>query len=70
MNSTEKVGQKGKEKEEGEQREEHEGTGWPRMGRTERESRQRDILIQGVLMGLASNRALGNFPRLHKGDPS
>lgn len=69
MNPTEKVGQRGRRREKG-SGEEHERTGWPRRGRREGESKQRDILIEGVLMGLASNWSLGNFPGIHKGDPN
>ena len=42
---------------------------WDR-GRAERESRERDILIEGVMMRLVRNLALGKFPRIHKDDPS
>ena len=34
--------------------------------RTEKESKERDILIDGSIMGLARNLALGKFPGIHK----
>ena len=39
------------------------------MGRTERESKERDILIEGAIMRLARNLALRKFLRIHKNDP-
>ena len=52
---------------------EHEGTGtgWDGLdvGRTERESMERDILIEEVIMGLARNLALEKFLGIHKVDP-
>ena len=39
-------------------------------GRTERASKERDILIDGVMMGLKQNLALGIFPEINKYDPS
>ena len=39
-------------------------------GRTERESKERDILIEGAIMGLARNMALGKFPRIHRMTPA
>ena len=40
------------------------------MGRTERESRERAILIEGAIMGLVRNLALGKSSAIHKDDPS
>ena len=34
------------------------------------ESKERDVLIEGVIMGLARNLALEKFPGIHKDDPS
>ena len=34
------------------------------------ESKERDILIEGAVMGLARNPALEKFPGIHKDDPS
>ena len=34
------------------------------------ESKERDILIEGAIMGLARNLALEKFPGIHKDDPS
>ena len=36
----------------------------------ERESNERDILIEGAIMGLERNLVLGKFPGNHKNDPS
>ena len=36
---------------------------------TNMESKERDILIDGVIMGLARNLALEKFPGIHKDDP-
>ena len=41
-----------------------------RWGRTETESKERDILIEGVIMGLARNLVLEKFPGIHKDEPS
>ena len=45
---------------------------WDRqdVGRTEMESKERDILIEGTIIGLARNLALEKFPGIHKDDPS
>ena len=40
------------------------------VGRTEKERKERDILIEGAIKGLARNMALGKFPGIHKDDPS
>ena len=32
----------------------------------ERESNERDILIEGAIMGLGRNLVLGKFPGIHK----
>ena len=34
------------------------------------ESKERDILIEGNIMGLARNLALKKFPWIHKDEPS
>ena len=34
------------------------------------ESKERDILIEGAIVGLARNLALGKFPGAHKDDPN
>ena len=39
-------------------------------GRTERKSKERDILIEGAIMGLTRNLALEKFTGIHKDDPS
>ena len=36
-------------------------------GRTERESKERGVLIEGAIMGLASNLALGKFSGIPQG---
>ena len=36
----------------------------------DRESNERVILIEGATMGLGRNLILGNFPGIHKDDPS
>lgn len=38
--------------------------------RTETEGKERDILIEGVIIGLARKLALEKFPETHKDDPS
>ena len=38
-------------------------------GRTERESKERDTLIEGAIVGLARNLALGKLLGTHKDDP-
>ena len=38
--------------------------------RMERESNERDILIEGAIMGLGRNLVLGKFPGIHKEVPS
>lgn len=35
-----------------------------------RESKERDILVEGAIMKLARNLALGKFPQIHKDDPN
>ena len=37
-------------------------------GRTERENKERDILIEEAIMGQVRNLALGKFPGIHKND--
>ena len=39
-------------------------------GRTERERKKRDILIEGAIMELARNLAVEKFPGIHKNDCS
>ena len=39
-------------------------------GKIERESKERDILIEGAIKGLARNEALGKFPGIHRMTPS
>ena len=39
-------------------------------GRTETESKERDILAEGANMGLARSLALEKFPEIQKDDPS
>ena len=39
-------------------------------GRTERENKERDVLIEGDIVGLGRNLVLGKFPGIHKDDPS
>ena len=34
------------------------------------ESKERDILIEGAIMGLARNLTLGKFPGIHKMTPA
>ena len=39
-------------------------------GGTEKESNERDILIEGAIMGLGRNLVPGKLPGIHKEDPS
>ena len=39
-------------------------------GGREKGSNERDILIEGIVMGLGRKSVLGNFPGIHKDDPS
>ena len=39
------------------------------IGGKVRERKERDILIEGVIKGIARNIALGKFPGIHKDDP-
>ena len=39
-------------------------------GRTETESKERDILTEGAIMGLARNLTLEKTPGIHKDDSS
>ena len=39
-------------------------------GRTEKESKKRDILIEGAIIGLARNLAPGKFQEIHKNEPN
>ena len=39
-------------------------------GRKGRESKESNLFIEGAIMGLAKNIALGKFPGIHKDDPS
>lgn len=47
---------------------EHEGSKVPVGGRTE-ESKERDTLIDGAIVDLTRNLALGKSPGMHKDDP-
>ena len=49
---------------------EHEGMGWAKGGRTVRERKERDILIEGAIKGLSKNIALEKIPGILKGDLS
>ena len=40
------------------------------VGSTERERKERAILIEGAIKGLGRNMALGKFPEIHKNTPS
>lgn len=40
------------------------------LKRTEREKKEKIILIEGAIKGLARNMALGKIPKIHKDDPS
>lgn len=40
------------------------------MGKTERENKERSILIEGGIMGLVRNLTLGKCPEIHKDDSS
>ena len=39
-------------------------------GRTEKERKERDTLIEGIIKGLTRSIALGKFQGIHKDDPS
>lgn len=54
----------------GKQGGEHEGAGKLSWIKAERENKERNTLKERVFMGLARNKALGNFPAIHKDDPS
>ena len=55
---------------EGEWEGEVEGTGQLRWRKDRDESKERDILIEGAIMGLARNLSLEKFSGIHKDDPS
>ena len=55
--------------EEGRRGRELEGIGDSRWGKDRYESNQRNIFIEGAIMGQESNLALEKFPRIHKVDP-
>ena len=38
-------------------------------GKTEAESKEKDTLIEGAIMGLARTLTLKKFPEIHKDDP-
>ena len=38
--------------------------------RTERENKERDILLEGAITGFGENMALRKFPEIYKVDPS
>ena len=42
----------------------------PVTGGTKWESNERDILIEGAIMGLGRNLVLGKFSGIHKDEPS
>ena len=42
--------------------------GWLRWGRTEKERKERDILIEGAIMRLARNPTLGKLSVIHMND--
>ena len=44
--------------------------GWSRWRKDRYESKKRDILIEGAVMGLARNLALEKCPGVHKDEPS
>ena len=48
---------------------EHEGMGWAKGGRTVRERKERDILIEGAIKWLLRYLALGKFLAILKDDP-
>ena len=39
------------------------------VGKSEKENKEIDTLIERAIMGLARNLALGKFPGMHKDDP-
>lgn len=57
---------KGREREEREGRGEHEERMPGYGGRAERERKERDVLVEGAIMGLTRNVALEKFPGIHK----
>ena len=40
------------------------------MGEGLSESNEREILIEGTIMGLETNLVVGKFPGIHKDDPN
>lgn len=44
---------------------EHEETGFPGKGRTEREDKERDVHIKGTIMGLTISLPGGKFCRIY-----
>ena len=41
-----------------------------KMGEGQRQSKERDILIEGAIVGLTRNLTLDKFPEIYKDDPS
>ena len=62
--------QKGKMEGEGDGGGELEGMGYLRWRKNRDESKERDNLIEGAIVGLARNLVLGKFSGLHKDNPS
>ena len=48
----------------------NEHDGWSNWGRTEWESNESEILIEGNIMGLVGNVVLRKFPGILKDEPS
>ena len=44
--------------------------GWPSWGGIKKESNERNMLIEGAIMGLVRNLVLKKFPGIHKNEPS
>ena len=68
MGVGEKMVEGEKERRKGEKRRTREN-GMVKMGKDRNGEQERDILIEGVIMGLARNLALEKFPGIHKDDP-
>lgn len=62
--------EKGRGKGEGVGGGEHEEWNTQERGRTDRESKERNIVIEGAIKGLVRNTALGKFPGIHRDNPS
>lgn len=48
---------------------EHDVLGWSKSEKDREGVQEKNILTEGVTMGLARNMALGTLPRMHKNDP-